>query len=93
MGSKMKQDKAVASPQPTLARNADQKWRFDAVCETFTFENSGGQIWHHGVHAGIRSDIKVSRNAGLKPLSQGLKVAFTGAFPVLDQLQAWIHKR
>ena len=93
MGSKMKQDKAVTSPQPTPARNADRKWRFNAVCETFIFEIGGGQIWHHGVHAGIRSDIKVSRNAGLKPLSQGLKVAFTGAFPVLDQLQAWIHKR
>ena len=78
MGSKMKQDKAVASPQPTLARNADQKWRFDAVCETFTFENSGGQIWHHGVHAGVRCDITVSSDAGLKPFSRGSKVAPMG---------------
>ena len=93
MGSKMKQDKAVTSPQPTPARNADRRWRFDAVFETFTLEIGGGQIWHHGVHTGVRCDITVSRNAGLKPLSQGLKVAFTGAFPVLDQLQAWIHKR
>ena len=75
MGSKMKQDKAVTSPQPTPARSADQKWRFDAVCETLVFENGGGQIWHHGVHAGIRSNITVSSNAGLKPLSRGSRVA------------------
>ena len=78
MGSKMKQDKAVTSPQPTPARSADQKWRFDAVCETLVFENGGGQIWHHGVHAGIRSDIKVSSDAGLKPFSRGSKVAPMG---------------
>ena len=75
MGSKMKQDKAVTSPQPTPTRNADRKWRFDAVCETFTFGNGGGQIWHHGVHAGVRCDIMVSSNAGLKPLSRGSRVA------------------
>ena len=75
MGSKMKQDKAVTSPQPTPARNADRKWRFDAVFETFTFENGGGQIWHHGVHADIRSDITVSGNAGLKPFLRGSRVA------------------
>ena len=92
MGSKMKQDKAVTSPQPTPARNADRKWRFDAVCETFTFENGGGQIWHHEVHAGVRCDIRVSNNAGLKPLSQGSRVASTGVLPILDQIQAWIHK-
>ena len=85
MGSKMKQDKAVASPQPTLARNADQKWRFDAVCETFTFENSGGQLWHHGVHADIRSDITVSGNAGLKPLLRGSRVASMGILPILSR--------
>ena len=70
----MKQDKAVTSPQPTPARNADRKWRFDAVCETFTFENGGGQIWHHGVHAGVRYDITVSSDAGLKPLLRGSRV-------------------
>ena len=75
MGSKMKQDKAVTSPQPTPARSADRKWRFDAVCETFTFQNGGGQIWHHGVHAGIRSDITVSSNADLKPFLRGSRVA------------------
>lgn len=75
MGSKMKQDKAVTSPQPTPARSADQKWRFEAVCEAFTFEIGGGQIWHHGVHAGVRSDITVSSKAGLKPLSRGSRVA------------------
>ena len=78
MGSKMKQDKAVTSPQPTPARNADRKWRFDAVCGTFIFENSGGQLWHHGVHADIRSDITVSGNAGLKPFLRGSKVAPMG---------------
>ena len=75
MGSKMKQDKAVTSPQPTPARNADRKWRFDAVCETFTFQNGGGQIWHHGVHAGVRCDITVSSNADLKPFLRGSRVA------------------
>ena len=65
----------MTSPQPTPARNADRKWRFDAVCETFTFEIGGGQIWHHGVHAGVRCDITVSSNAGLKPLSRGSRVA------------------
>lgn len=74
MGSKIKQDKAVTSPQPTPARNADRKWRFDAVCETFTFEIGGGQIWHHGVHAGVRCGITISSNAGLKPLSRGSRV-------------------
>ena len=78
MGSKMKQDKAVTSPQPTPARNADRKWRFDAVCETFTLEIGGGQLWHHGAHAGVRSDIRVSNNAGLKPLLRGSKVAPMG---------------
>ena len=78
MGSKIKQDKAVTSPQPTLARNADRKWRFDAVCATFTFGNDGGQIWHHGVHADIKSDIRVSSDAGLKPFSRGSKVAPMG---------------
>ena len=86
MGSKMKQDKAVTSPQLTPARNADQKWRFDAVCGTFTFEIGGGQIWHHGVHTDIRSDIRVSSNAGLKPLSRGSRVASMGVLPILDQL-------
>ena len=75
MGPKMKQDKAVTSPQPTPARSADRKWRFDAVCETFTFENGGGQLWHHGVHAGVRSNITVSSNAGLKPFLRGSRVA------------------
>ena len=75
MGSKMKQDKAVTSPQPTPARNADQKWRFDAVCETLVFENGGGQLWHHGAHAGVRSDITVSSNADLKPFLRGSRVA------------------
>ena len=82
MGSKMKQDKAVTSPQPTPARNADRKWRFDAVFETFTFENGGGQIWHHGVHAGVRCDITVSSNADLKPFLRESRVASTGAFPI-----------
>ena len=84
MGSKMKQDKAVTSPQLTPARNADRKWRFDAVCGTFTFEIGGGQIWHHGVHADIKSDITVSRNAGLKPLSRGSRVASTGFWPISE---------
>ena len=84
MGSKMKQDKAVTSPQSTPARNADRKWRFDAVCKTFTFQNGGGQIWHHGVHADIRSDIRVSRNAGLKPFSRGSRVASTGFLSVYE---------
>lgn len=92
MGLKMKQDKAVTSPQPTPARNADRKWRFDAVCETFTFRNGGGQLWHHGVHVGVRCDITVSRNAGLKPLSRGSRVASAGILSILDQIQAWIHK-
>ena len=82
MGSKMKQDKAVTSPQPTPARNADRKWRVDAVCGTFTFEISGGQIWHHGVHAGVRCDITVSSDAGLKPFSRGSKVAPMGILPI-----------
>ena len=82
MGSKLKQDKAVTSPQPTLGRNADRKWRFDAVCETFTFGNGGGQIWHHGVHAGVRCDITVSSNADLKPFLRESRVASTGAFPI-----------
>ena len=86
MGSKMKQDKAVTSPQPTPDRNADRKWRFDAVFETFTFENGGGQLWHHGVHADIRSDIRVSSDAGLKPPSRGSRVASMGVLPILDQL-------
>ena len=84
----MKQDKAVTSPQPTPARNTDWKWRIDAVCETFTLENGGGQIWHHGVHADIKSDITVSSNAGLKPLSQGSKVASAAILSILDRLQA-----
>ena len=92
MGSKMKQDKAVTSPQPTPARSADRKWRFDAVCEILAFENGGGQIWHHGVHADIRSDIMVSSNAGLKPLLRGSRVASAGILSILDQIQAWIHK-
>ena len=83
MGSKMKQDKAVTSPQPTPARSADRKWRFDAVCGTFIFENGGGQIWHHGVHAGVRCDITVSRNAGLEPFSRGSRVAYAGFLPIL----------
>ena len=82
MGSKMKQDKAVTSPQPTPARSADQKWRFDAVCETLVFENGGGQIWHHGVHTGVRCDITVSSNADLKPFSRGSKVAPMGILPI-----------
>ena len=53
MGSKMKQDKAVTSPQPTPARNADRKLRFDAVCETFTFQNGG-------VSYGIMESIRTS---------------------------------
>ena len=88
MGSKMKQDKAVTSPQPTPARNADRKWQFDAVCETFTLEIGGGQIWHHGVYADIKSDITVSSNAGLKPFLRGSRVASTGFLPILDQIQA-----
>ena len=84
MGSKMKQDKAVTSPQPTPARNADRKWRFDAVCETFAFENGGGQLWHHGVYAGVRCDITVSRNAGLKPFLRGSRVASTGFWPISE---------
>ena len=90
MGSKMKQDKAVTSPQPTPARNADRKWRFDAVCETFAFENGGGQLWHHGVYAGVRCDITVSRNAGLKPFLRGSRVASIGFLPILDWLRARI---
>ena len=78
MGSKMKQDKAVTSPQPTPTRIADRKWRFDAVCETFIFEIGGGQIWHHGVHAGVRCDITVSSNADLKPFLRGSRVAPMG---------------
>ena len=92
MGSKMKQDKAVTSPQLTPARNADRKWRFDAVFETFTFENGGGQLWHHGVHADIRCDIMVSSNAGLKPLSQGSRVASTWIFPISSRFRRRIHK-
>ena len=92
MGSKMKQDKAVESPQPTPARNADRKWRFDAVFETFTFENGGGQIWHHGVHADIKSDITVSSDAGLKPFSRGSKVASAGVLPILSRFRRQIHK-
>ena len=92
MGSKMKQDKAVTSPQSTPARNADRKWRFDAVCETLAFENSGGQIWHHGVHADIRSDITASSDAGLKPFSRGSRVASAGFLPILSRFQRWIHK-
>ena len=88
MGSKMKQDKAVTSPQPTPARNADRKWRFDAVCEAFTFGNGGGQIWHHGVYADIRSDITASSDAGLKPFLRGSRVASTAILSILDQLQA-----
>ena len=84
MGSKMKQDKAVTSPQPTPARNADRKWRFDAVCEILAFENGGGQIWHHGVHAGSRCDIMVSRNAGLKPLSRGSRVVSTSGLSAVS---------
>ena len=84
MGSKMKQDKAVGSPQPTPARSADRKWRFDAVCETFTFKIGGGQLWHHGVHADIRSDIRSSSNAVLKPFSRGSKVASTGFLPIYE---------
>ena len=87
MGSKMKQDKAVTSPQPTPARNADQEWRFDAVCKTFTFKNGVGQIWHHGVHAGIRSDIRVSSDAGLKPFLRGSRVASTGFLPILSRFR------
>ena len=87
MGSKMKQDKAVTSPQPTPARNADRKWQFDAVFETFTFENGGGQIWHHGVHADIRSDIRVSSDAGLKPFSRGSRVASAGFLPILSRFR------
>ena len=47
-------------------------------------ENSGGQIWHHGVHAGVRCDITVSRNAGLEPFSRGSKVASTGFLPIYE---------
>ena len=75
MGSKMKQDKAVTSPQPTPARNADRKWRFNAICETFTLEIGGGQLWHHGAHTGVRCDIRSRSDAGLKPLSRGSRVA------------------
>ena len=85
MGSKRKQDKAVTSPQLTPARSADRKWRFDAVCETFTFENGGGQIWHHGVHADIKSDIRVSSDAGLKPFLRGSRVASMGILPILSR--------
>ena len=85
MGSKMKQDKAVTSPQPTPDRNADRKWRFDAVFETFTFENGGGQLWHHGVHADIRCDIMVSSNAGLKPLLWGSRVASAAILSILSR--------
>ena len=84
MGSKMKQDKAVTSPQPTPARSADRKWRFDAVCETLTFEIGGGQIWHHSVHADIKSDIRVSSNAGLKPFSRGSRVASTSGLSAVS---------
>ena len=85
--SKMEQDKAVTSPQPTPARSADQKWRFDAVCETLVFENGGGQIWHHGVHAGVRCDITVSSDAGLKPFLRGSRVASTGFLPILSRFR------
>ena len=88
MGSKMRQDKAVTSPQPTPARSADRKWRFDAVFEALVFENGGGQLWHHGVHAGVRCDIAVSSNASLKPFLRGSRVASTGFLPILDQIQA-----
>ena len=86
----MKQDKAVTSPQPTPARNADRRWRFDAVFETFTLEIGGGQIWHHGVHTDIRSDIRVSSNAGLKPFSRRSRVVSIGVLPILDWLRARI---
>ena len=92
MGSKMKQDKAVTSPQPTPARNADRKWRFDAVFETFTFENGGGQLWHHGVHADIRSDITVSSNAGLKPFLRGGKGGVHRLFADFGSDSGMIHK-
>ena len=84
MGSKMKQDKAVTSPQPTPARNADRKWRLDAVFEALVFENGGGQIWHHSVHADIKSDIRVSSNAGLKPFSRGSRVASTSGLSAVS---------
>ena len=77
MGSKMKQDKAVTSPQPTPARSADRKWRFDAFFEVFTLEIGGGQLWHHGVHTGVRCDIAVSSNASLKPFLRGSRVVST----------------
>ena len=76
----------MTSPQPTPARNADRKWRFDAVCETFTFRNGGGQLWHHGVHVGVRCDITVSWNAGLKPLSRGSRVASTSGLNAVSSL-------
>ena len=84
MGSKMKQDKAVTSPQPTPARSADRKWRFDAFFEVFTLEIGGGQLWHHGVHADIKSDIRVSSNAGLKPFSRGSRVASTSGLSAVS---------
>ena len=87
MGSKMKQDKAVTSPQPTPARNADRKWRFDAVCGTFTLEIGGGQIWHHGVHAGVRCDIRSRSDAGLEPFSRGSRVASMGILPILSRFR------
>ena len=82
MGSKMKQDKAVTSPQLTPARNADRKWRFDAVFEVFTLEIGGSQLWHHGVHAGVRCDITVSCNTGLKPFLRGSRVVSMGILPI-----------
>ena len=88
----MKQDKAVTSPQPTPARNADRKLRFDAVCETLVFENGGGQIWHHGVHAGVRCDITVSSDAGLKPFLRGSRVASTDVLPISNRIEAKIYK-
>ena len=62
MGSKMKQDKAVTSLQPTPARNADRKWRFDAVFETFTFENGGVR---YGIMESMRTSDLTSQSAGM----------------------------
>ena len=87
MGSKMKQDKAVTSPQPTPARNADRKLQFDAVFETFTLENGGGQIWYHGVRAGVRCDIAVSSDAGLKPFLRGSRETSAGFLPILSRFR------
>ena len=76
-----------AVPGTAVSGCIDWEWRFDAVCETFTLEIGGGQIWHHGAHAGVRSDIRVSSDAGLKPFSRGVKGGAHGHFADLSRFR------